>query len=312
MTAPAGPPVDLESFRALFDRVSNWGRWGPDDQRGTLNLLGPEATRAAAALIRTGDRVACARALKIGAGTRPGAEFLHHMLVGGEEAEAAGMSSTADWFAMGIHGFDFTHLDSPAHIVWDDRLYNGVPASEVSTSRGALRLSVDLAADGVTGRGLLVDGPAIKGRPWMEPGESLNRAEVEGWCQEHGLEPAPGDIAVFRFGRDEAERRGVALVGEEVPGLALDCAEWFADRDVAAVVSDAITDTVPAAVADDCRLPLHVLALVAMGMWVVDNADLGRLAEACTAQDRWSFFFSLQPLNLKRSTGSPLTPLAIF
>jgi kynurenine formamidase len=302
---------DLGEFEALFDRLSNWGRWGAEDESGTLNLLTPETVTAATGLIRTGRRVHCARALKIGRAATPGAEFLHHMLVGGEEAAQAGMSSTADWIGMGIHGFDSTHLDSPAHIVWNGTLFNGIPAAHISTSRGALRCSVDLAVDGVIGQGLLVDAPSIKGCSWLEPGETLDRSEVEAWCAAKGIKPAPGSIVAFRFGRDEAEKAGTSILGPAAPGLTLACAEWFRDHDVAVLMSDAISDTLPSPVAE-VHLPIHALTIAAMGMWIVDNADLGALSQACVAEDRWSFFLSLQPLHLKRSTGSPVTPVAIF
>jgi kynurenine formamidase len=302
---------ELSQFQSLFDRLSNWGRWGEDDQSGTLNLLSPESVRAAAGLIRSGRRVHCARALKIGSAATPGAEFLHHMLVGGEEAALTGMSSTADWIGMGIHGFDSTHLDSPAHIVWNGTLFNGIPASHVSTSRGALRCSVDLAVDGVASQGILVDGPTIKSRGWLEPGETIDRVEVETWCAAKGIVPSPGSIVAFRFGRDEAEKAGTSILGTTAPGLTVACAEWLRDHDVAVLMSDAISDTMPSPVAG-VHLPIHALTIASMGMWIVDNADLGALSRACAAEDRWSFFLSLQPLHLKRSTGSPITPVAIF
>jgi kynurenine formamidase len=303
--------TDLDEFQATFDRLSNWGRWGEDDQSGTLNLLTPETVRAAAGQIRSGRRVPCARALKIGRASTPGAEFLHHMLIGGEEAAATGLSSTADWIGLGIHGFDSTHLDSPAHIVWNGTLFNGIAASQVSTSRGALRCSVDLAVDGITSQGFLIDGPRIKGRPWLEPGETLDRPEVEAWCAAKGLEPAAGSIVCFRFGRDAADDAGTSILGTSAPGVTVACAEWFHDHDVAVLLSDAISDTMPSPV-EGVHLPIHALTIAAMGMWIVDNADLGALAQACADEDRWSFFLSLLPLHLKRSTGSPITPVAIF
>jgi kynurenine formamidase len=301
----------LPEFQAVFDRLSNWGRWGVSDQAGTLNLLTPEAVRAAASTVQTGQRVHCARALKIGRAATPGAEFLHHMLIGGEEAAAVGMSSTADWFAMGIHGYDSTHLDSPAHIVWNGTLFNGIDAGQISTSRGALSCSVDLAVDGIIGQGILVDGPAIKGRPWLEPGETLDRPEVEGWCEDKGITLNPGSIVAFRFGRDEAERNSTSILGQTAPGITLACAEWFREHDVAVLMSDAISDTMPSPV-PEVHLPIHALTIASMGMWIVDNADLGSLARACADHSRWAFLLSIQPLHLKRSTGSPVTPLAIF
>src|SRR3954467_6388833 len=209
--------VEDTALASQFDRLSNWGRWGPKDEKGTLNLITPDTVRAAAALIRTGVRVSCSRPLKIGTAVAPGTEFLHHMLTSGEEAPPGGFASTADWFAMGCHGYEYTHLDSPAHIVWNGAMYNGFPASRISTSRGALSLSGDEAGDGITGRAILVDGPLIKNQPWVEPGELIEPDELDAWCERAGITPGPqaGDILAVRFGRDEAERNGVKILGEE-------------------------------------------------------------------------------------------------
>jgi len=295
-------------FDALFAKLSNWGRWGVEDQRGTLNLITPDTVRSAAGLVRTGRRVSCARPLKVGASETT---FQHHMLTSGHEVPEKGMGSTADWFALGVHGLTSTHLNSPAHITWDGRLYNGIPASQCSTSRGALACSVDLAVDGIVGRGVLIDGPTIKGRPWLEPGETLDRLEVESWLEHAGADPASGDIVVVRFGRDEAERHRSPMQVGATPGLTVSCAEWLHERDIAVLVSDVISDCTPSPVAA-CSLPVHALTIAAMGMWLVDNAELGALAEQCQALDRWSFFFTINPLNLRRATGSPVTPVAIF
>lgn len=295
-------------FEALFSKLSNWGRWGEEDQRGTLNLITPDRVRLAASLITTGHRVSCARPLKIGASE---STFLHHMLTSGDEVPEKGMGSTADWFALGVHGLELTHLDSPAHITWDGRLYNGIPATQCSTSRGALACSVDLAVDGIVSRGFLIDGPTIKGRPWLEAGETLDRFEVESWLEHTGTDPGSGDIVIVRFGRDEAERHHSPMQMGATPGLTVSCAEWLHERDIAVLVSDVISDCTPSPVAT-CALPVHTLTIAAMGMWLVDNADLGPLVEKCRALGRWSFFFTMNPLNLRRSTGSPLTPVAIF
>ena len=303
--------VEDTELASQFERLSNWGRWGPHDERGTLNLITPDTIVASVGLIQTGVRISCSRPLKIGTAVAPGTEFLHHMLTSGDEAPQEGFASTADWFAMGCHGYEYTHLDSPAHIVWNGAMYNGFPASQISTSRGALRLSVDEAGDGIAGRAILVDGPTIKNKPWVEPGELIEPGELDAWCERIDVRATSGDILAVRFGRDEAERNGVKILGEESPGLSLDCLDWLHHHDIAVLMSDTISDGVPSAT-PNCRLPVHVVSIASMGMWIVDNAAFGLLAETCKEQERWVFFLTMAPLMLRRSTGSPLNPIAIF
>jgi kynurenine formamidase len=303
--------VDDASLASLFSRLSNWGRWGPDDQRGTLNLLTADAVRAAAALVRTGVRMSCARPLKIGGSSGPGTEFLHHMLISGQDAPTEGLAAPADWFAMGCHGYEYTHIDSPAHILWNGTMYNGIPASQVTVTRGALSGSVDEAANGIAGRGVFVDGPVWKGKPWLDPGEAITADDLDGWCERTGVDPAAGDILVVRVGRDEADRGMVNLLGDSSPGLSLDCLDWMKARDIAVLMTDVISDVTPPPT-PGCRLPVHTVAIASMGMWLVDNASLGSLAAACATAERYSFFLTMAPLLLRRSTGSPLNPIAIF
>jgi kynurenine formamidase len=300
------------SLTEEFAKLSNWGRWGPMDERGTLNLLTNRTRAAAAALVTDGSCVSCARPMKP---RRSSGNYLHHMTGSGEGAPTQGFGSAGDWVGITIHGLEHTHLDSPAHISWDGNLYNGADARKISTRRGALVGSADLAVDGIIGRGILLDGAAISNKSWMQRGDRIEGRDIEAWFRQHDIVPRSGDILVVRFGRDAAEKDHVDLLQLGTPCLGINALSWIRDHDISVVASDLVCDEVSTAESlgdKHCPLPIHMLALVSMGLWLIDNAELGELAEACRAKSRYDFLFAAVPLALKNSTGSPVNPIAIF
>lgn len=304
------PPTG--SFTQEFEKLSNWGRWGPKDERGALNLLTDSTRAAAAALVTDGSCISCARPMKP---RRSSGNYLHHMTGSGEGAPAQGFGSAGDWVGITIHGLEHTHLDSPAHISWDGNLYNGADAREISTRKGAMRGSADLAVEGIIGRGILLDGAAISNKRWMERGDRIEGRDIDVWFRRHDIVPRSGDILVVRFGRDAAEKDHVDLLQAGTPSLGISALSWIHDHDISVVASDLVCDEVSTteSLGDKrCPLPIHMLALVSMGLWLIDNAELGKLAEACRMKSRYDFFFAAVPLALKNSTGSPVNPIAMF
>jgi kynurenine formamidase len=301
-----------EAVLELFGSLSNWGRWGEDDQAGTLNLVTTDVVARGAALAREGVSVSCARPLGVRRENLIGSQqLLHLMVLTGDAAPAEGQGAAADWFGIGCHGNFVTHLDAHSHIFWGGKMYNGRPASQVGAERGATAGGIEPMFAGLNSRGLLIDGPAIRGTKWLEPGDALRPAELDRWLGSHGVAAQPGDVLYVRTGRDawEAARADVDLECES-PGMSVDCLRWLREHDIAMMVSDTGHEVLPSGFS--VSQPIHVVALVAMGMWLVDNASLGELARQSQASDRIEFFSCVAPIALRRSTGCPINPICIF
>ena len=169
-------PTESEVL-GYFQSLSNWGRWGDDDQLGTLNFLSPEKVKQAASLVQDGVTVSCARTVTFQSEPDIPVPPIHYMVESGE-GWASGDKVTnrtaqgsSDFFGMVFHGFSITHVDSLAHFFWEGKMYNGRPAHLISTGMGATVESIELAKDGIVSRGLLVDVPRIRGVDWLERGE---------------------------------------------------------------------------------------------------------------------------------------------
>jgi kynurenine formamidase len=290
---------------AFHQTLSNWGRWGDEDELGALNLITPEVTAAGAATVRSGRTVSCARPLD----TRPSADnplpVAHHMT--GTATEGMG----ADYFAISPHGFSTSHIDALCHIFHEGQLYNGYPAEAV-TAHGATKLGIHQLRAGIVTRGVLLDIPALRGVDALEPGEPIFPEDLESAEQEAGLQVRPGDALLVRTGRWAWRRaNGPWDAGSLAAGLDASCLPWLRDRDVAALGSDGVSDVLPSRV-DGVGMPIHTVVIVAMGVHLLDNLDLDNLATACAEQERWEFLFTVAPLVLRRGTASPVNPIALF
>jgi len=292
--------------------VSNWGRWGEDDQLGTLNLLTQERRLAAAALVRTGTCVSLGR--RIGGAPQPDDPQppLQLMKASGEAAPARGGSHASDWVGLAPHGFAVTHVDAFSHQFFDGAMYNGQPASLVTTRTGAGAGSVEAFAGGIVGRGVLLDLPAAQDRSWLEPGEYVRPADLDAAAARQA-EVRPGDILFVRVGRDaSAARHGrTDPVSAGLPGLSADCLPWLRERDVAVLGCDGVSDQMTPGGAPH-PMPVHAGALTLLGLPLLDNAWLEDLAAACAAEGRREFLAIICPLRLRRATGSAVNPVAVL
>ena len=199
---PTGERVSLEEFERIFESVKNWGRWGPDDQLGTLNLITPERVRAAAGLVRSGRRVSMEIPINKVAGPDNPNPAIHFVSQGHDiDIGSGGLRFGLDFLGMACHGDCHTHIDALCHISYNGLTYNGKPAQEVLTSKGATTLDVAKIGEvGVVGRGVLLDIPRFRGVKWLEPGEAVTRAELEACEQAQGVHLGEGDIFVYRTG----------------------------------------------------------------------------------------------------------------
>jgi kynurenine formamidase len=297
-----------------LDSMSNWGRWGDDDQLGALNLLTPEKVRSASALVTEGRTVSLARVVEFApkpdrheAGVPP----VHFMQRSGEGAGTGGDSSY-DWAGFPLHGLYLTHLDAHAHIFFDRRTYNGLSADHVRTDRGALRGNVDVAGQGIVSRGVLLDVPRAIGQDWLDGAGAVTPDALTAAEELAGVRCEPGDVVLVRTGY--GARRLVAGKGAAagLPGLAASCLPWIRERDLAVLGTDTGTDPFPSSYSATLGPPVHTVCIVAMGMWIIDNLDLESVGDACAELGRRHFLFMAAPLRLKNSTGSPFNPLAVL
>ena len=310
-----GSKVSLAEFEAIFESVKNWGRWGDDDVRGTLNFITREHVRRAAALVRTGRSISMAIPINTVAGPDNPNPAIHHMTQMHDWDIGSGKLRFAmDFLGMDFHGECHTHIDALCHIAYDGLLYGGRPASSVQ-SRGAQTLTMDDYADGIVSRGVLLDIPRLRGVPYLEPGEAVTRAELEEAERAQGVRLDEGDILVFRTGHHRRRRElgawdnGYTGVGKA--GIHVDAIPWMHERRIAMFMPDGDGETVPSVV-DGMLYPIHPLQVVAMGMAVSDSLNLEEIASACEQEQRWEFMVVAEPLRLPGGTGSPFNPIAIL
>lgn len=318
-TTRSNPPQ--EEVLTYFDRFSNWGRWGTDDQAGTLNLITPQKRLEAAKLVTDGVAITMSKLLTTESGVDARPPLFpaptHFMLQNGEQFHNCGnkpfvMQTALDYFGVAFHSIAVTHLDSVGHVFWDGKMYNGVDSSAV-TSVGATVQSVDQAKDGIVSRGVLLDIPRMRGVKWLEPGELIHVDELEAAEKEAGVRVSAGDVLFVRTGssRKRSEEGPWDAYTEGVAGLSADCLEFIHSRDVAVLGSDGGSDAFPNGY-DVVFQPIHQVGLVAMGLWLVDFADLDTVAAACEERGRWEFLVALAALRIEHGTGSPINPIAVF
>lgn len=297
---------------ARFDALCNWGRWGDDDERGTLAFLTDARRAAAAALVATGESVSLAHDLATAPLPEHPVPVQHHMLASGDARHSdgiAGYEAAKDHLALDVHGLWTTHVDALSHMFVRGLMYGGRPASEVR-SDGARANTVLSMADGVVGRGVLLDVARAQGREWLGDGEVVTPDELEQAERHQGVRVGPGDVLLVAWGREARRRATRGFDG--FSGLHPDCLGWLAEREVAVLGSDGISDPMPFVGTPEWPFPIHQIAIVAMGMPLIDNVRTAVLSERCAALGRWEFLFAMAPLRIPRGTGCPVNPVAVL
>jgi kynurenine formamidase len=299
-------------FRALGRELSNWGRWGPDDEIGTLNLITPAHVAAAATLARTGRVFDLGYTLgadgpQIGLGGRTNP--VHLMSATGEPRFPDGGGFTDDVVFMPLQCA--TQWDGLAHVFYDDTCYNDVPISTV-TARGASRLAIDALARGIIGRGVLLDVARLHGVDSLAIDHGIGPDELDAACARQGVEVRDGDIVLIRTGWTRVFKEGSPadfMRGD--PGITLDCCRWLRERDVAAVASDNwAVERYPCG-DPDLRMPVHYVLIRDMGMTLGEMFDLEALAEDCATDGVSEFLLCAPVLKFANAVGTPLNPLAV-
>ena len=305
--AQRAQPVTRQQFDAWMQEISNWGRWGKEDELGTLNLITPEKRKAAAALVRDGVSVSLALDLNKERDANNGSPFEHQLSLSkfGEQQVAG------DRYSVQYHGFAHSHVDGLPHFAHKGKFYNGF-AYEDAQANGARKLGIQNMKEGIVTRGVLVDVPWLRGVDFLEPGTALTSKDLEAWEAKTGVKVGSGDVLLIRTGRWERVRqKGSWNFISEGAGSHASVALWLKARDVAVIGSDGVSDVMPSGV-EGLINPLHELVLVGLGMPILDNLDLDAVARAARTRNRWTFMFVGAPLRVPGGTGSPLNPLAIF
>jgi kynurenine formamidase len=303
--------MSAASFHALYERLCGHAQWGADDRRGALNHITPARVAAAAGEVQAGRTVTMAAPLARSAPDNPEPAARHMKRLPGEPSEVAGLSFAADQLTMNVHGDVDSHIDALCHVSYGEALYNGIAPGTV-TSQGASVLSIDEMRDGIVGRGVLLDIPRVRGVRWLEPGDHITADDLAAAEQAQDLRVGPGDLLFVRVGhRLRRDRLGPWDVARSRAGLHPLAMEFLAERQVAALGSDGNGDTAPSAV-EGVGFPVHVLAINAMGMHLLDYLQFDDLMPVCTAVGRWSFLCVVAPLRLPGGTGSPVNPIAIL
>ena len=310
-------PTEAEVL-GYFDKLSNWGRWGPDDELGTPNLITPEKTRRALATVQEGFSVSLSREVMWEAAADVPSPPVHFMVESGEgwasgdKVSARANAAAIDYIGMIFHGLAVTHVDSLAHFFWQGKTYNGKPAHLVSTSLGATVCSVEAAHKGFISRGILVDVPMIRGIDWLERGEGVMPEDILAAETRCGFKVEEGDILLIRTGQlRRREVEGPVAGSEGSTACQAACLPLFHERGIAVMGSDTGNDVRPSQYTQVTQ-PIHQVGITAMGLWILDNANLEDVAQACAERHRWTFMVSINPLRLHNTTGSPVNPIAVF
>ncbi|MFD5845337.1 cyclase family protein [Streptomyces chartreusis] len=294
-------------FDALYRRLAGRAAEGDGD------ALTPARVLAAAREVRTGRTVTMAAPVQTAPGPDDPEPARHRMSQwpGRSGESGSGLHFAMDRFAMNVHGDADSHVDALCHVIYDGTLHGGVPASTV-TEGGATALAIDAAHDGIVGRGVLLDIPRLRGVPWLEPGDHVSADDLGAAERAQDVRVTGGDLLFVRVGhRLRRAELGAWHVARARAGLHPSAMEFLAERRVAVLGGDGNNDTAPSCT-DGVDFPVHVLAIHAMGLYLLDYLQFEDLAQVCEEEGRWSFLCVVAPLRLPEATGSPVNPIAVL
>ena len=295
-------PRNAEEFDQLFHQVKNWGRWGADDELGAMNLLTDAKRKQALGLAKTGLSVSLAHNPLTEAAADNTSPFEHTMNPG----------FTMDTVKVSFHGYAHSHIDALCHILYKNQTYNGYARADVNTAKGCTKLSIDRLKAGVVTRGILIDIPRLRNLPHLEPGTPVFQEDIEAWEKKAGVKIGVGDAIFLRTGRwARRTASGPWALSQNAAGYHASLAPWFKERGIVLLGSDDAQDVVPSLV-EGVRLPVHTLAITALGINILDNMNLEAVGETAARLKQWEFLLVVAPIPVTGGTGFPTNPLAIF
>jgi kynurenine formamidase len=313
--------VDKSAVYEAAHKLSNWGRWGAEDQIGTLNNVTPEDIVGAGRLIRKGKVFALGLSLKepIQSGLFGGRwNPIHTMLATGTDAKAGNQDEPAPYLRYADDAINMpcqasTQWDALCHIFLDDKMYNGFDAALVD-ARGARKLGIEHVRDKMVGRGVLLDIARFKGVESLDDGYAISIADLNACASAQGVEIRKGDFVLVRTGHQErclARKDWSGYAGGDAPGFAFETCYWLREKDVAAICSDTWGCEVRPNETNEANQPWHWVVIPAIGISMGEIFYLKDLAEDCAADSTYEFFFTAPPLHLPGGAGSPINPQAI-
>jgi kynurenine formamidase len=302
-----------EDFHRAMKELSNWGRWGNDDELGAANLITPAKRKQALALAKEGLPISLAHDIPQEK-TADAPNILERVLGN------VGPTGTMDTYRYTgtYHGVVHSHLDAvDCHVMVDGKGYNGRPMEDIKATGGCPKGNINVLKDGVVTRAVLFDATRLPGKAaaqgWLEPGTAIHREDLEALEKLEHVKVAPGDVMLLYTGR--WKRRAALGPWPNSTGFAgyhADVAYFIKERGVSFIGDDGPNDVMPSGLPPSIGIPLHQLALVAMGVDIFDNLDFERAVEQARKLNRYEFLFTAAPLRIEKGTGSPLNPLAIF
>ncbi|MEW6122958.1 MAG: cyclase family protein [Pseudomonadota bacterium] len=313
--------VNRAAIYEAAEKLSNWGRWGADDQIGTLNNISPEDVINAGKLIKRGKVFALGLSLKepIQSGLFGGRwNPIHTMLATGTDAAAGIQDNPAPYLRYADDAINMpcqasTQWDALAHIFLDDKMYNGFDATLVDV-KGAKKLGIENVRDKMVGRGVLLDVARFKGVSSLADGYAITNKDLDDTAAAQGVEIRKGDFVIVRTGHQErclAKGDWSGYAGGAAPGLAFETCYWIREHDIAAICADTWGCEVRPNETDEANQPWHWVVIPAIGISMGEIFYVKELAEDCAADKVYEFFFSAPPLHLPGGAGSPINPQAI-
>jgi kynurenine formamidase len=302
--------MSAADFDALFDEVINWARWDEEPLRGTLNHLTSEHIVAAAGLVRLGITVTLG--LPLDTEQRPdNPRPAEHRMTQLTDDGSGSVRFAKDFVGVDFHNDGQSHLDALCHVSYRGLLFRGTPDTATDVD-GATVGDLSAVENGIVGRGVLLDIPRLRAVPWLEPGDLVTPDELLAAEQVQHLRFGPGDILLVRTGHTRRLRElGPWDTTVSKAGLHPTAARLLAERHIGILGSDTNSDAAPSRT-EGVPFPIHVLAINAMGLHLLDYLQLDDLASTCERLDRWEFQCVVAPLRIPGGTGSPVNPVAVF
>lgn len=308
---PAGSTVTPADYLRWRNEFKNWGKWGPNDRKGTTNHITPQKIQNVAKLVRSGISVSLAHPVPQVAAADVNVNGLFRRSTNGISA-----TGTTDNYQVNFHGTTVAHMDTWCHFFADGQMYNGIPVKgNITPGEGCKDGDVMIWKDGVTTRAVLYDIPQLKGVEWIDPMTPITRADLEAWEKKMGVRIGPGDIPLLYIGRWNRRAKMGAWAGQ-VAGYYADTIPWFREREPSFLAHDFNIDWNPrpgwGPEQGIPNQPIHQAALNWMGINILECLDLEAAVQTARKLKRYEFLITFAPLPVEGGTGSPVNPVAIF